>query len=177
MGAAPWPHRNPGPRLSAPPCPPQRAAAAAAALPSPRLTPPPRTPPSTPPPPQGIAGPLALFQLYSYGLYAGVRGGTHLYARSDIAWHGTSHVHAGLKPGGEASAGEPALIGVALYTREDVLADAMTRVMLLGKACTAGSFAEGACWTMPPAGDAERREAAGRQAEAAKRYAAQARGG
>jgi hypothetical protein len=101
-----------------------------------------------------------------------VRSGTHLYARSDIVWHGTSHIHAELEPSEEVSAGRPALIGFALYTHQDDLANAQMRAFLQGRACDAASFADGV-WTIPPPTDPKRRKAAGQQAEAAKRYAAQ----
>jgi hypothetical protein len=46
------------------------------------------------------------------------------------------------------------------------------RAFLQGRACHAASFADGV-WTIPPPTDPKRRKAAGQQAEAAKRYAAQ----
>ena len=88
---------------------------------------------------------------------------------------GPWQLHAALRrpsawPKNNIPKGEPLLLGFALYTRREVIADAALRAFYLGRACTPQMYV-GDVWVLPPARDKKRKAATFAQAEACKRLA------
>jgi hypothetical protein len=101
-----------------------------------------------------------------------VHSGTHLYARSDLICHGTSQLHAALVPPSQRTPrnvprGQPVLVGFALFTKRNVLADSAMR-FFHGAAKTAAAYTRDA-WELP--NEAARRHAAQQQLAASRSVA------